>query len=173
MCELNENLFSRKATPSPQPALFCYDIRNCLVFVFFSSSSFFFILKNPSLSVLSAMPRPQTIALAGVGDLGRYLVEELCSDERYQVVVLSSQVSFREPLCVCFFFFLFLSESIWFFFPASCVLAFSFFLPSKKKKRKRKRKKANRFGRKTRVSPTTSMSLFDTPTTARVLFFRF
>ena len=44
-----------------------------------------------------------------------------------------------------------------------------FSLPSKKKKGT----KANRFGRKTRVSPTTSMSLFDTPTTARVLFFRF
>lgn len=38
------------------------------------------------------MSEKLTIALAGVGDLGRYLLEEL-SDDRYHVVVLTSQVS--------------------------------------------------------------------------------
>lgn len=34
----------------------------------------------------------QVIALAGVGNLGKYLCEELLSDDRYDVVVLSRKV---------------------------------------------------------------------------------
>lgn len=38
------------------------------------------------------MTKLQTICLAGVGDLGRYLLEEISSDERYNVAVLTRQV---------------------------------------------------------------------------------
>jgi len=37
------------------------------------------------------MRKPQTIALAGVGDCGRYICEELSRDDRYNVVVLTRQ----------------------------------------------------------------------------------
>jgi len=37
------------------------------------------------------MTKLQTICLAGVGDLGRYLLEEISSDERYNVAVLTRQ----------------------------------------------------------------------------------
>ncbi len=35
----------------------------------------------------------QTIALAGVGNLGRYICEELISDDRFDVVAISRQVN--------------------------------------------------------------------------------
>lgn len=35
----------------------------------------------------------QTIAVAGVGNLGKYICEELLKDERFEVVVLARQVS--------------------------------------------------------------------------------
>ncbi|KAL4996703.1 NAD(P)-binding protein [Aspergillus recurvatus] len=38
-----------------------------------------------------AMVKVQTIALAGVGSLGRYLFEEISKDSRYSVIVLSRQ----------------------------------------------------------------------------------
>ncbi|KAI9698125.1 MAG: hypothetical protein M1836_004127 [Candelina mexicana] len=41
--------------------------------------------------VTCIMNKPLTIALAGVGDLGRYLLEELSSDDRYHVAVLTRQ----------------------------------------------------------------------------------
>lgn len=38
------------------------------------------------------MPKKQVIAIAGVGELGRYICEELASDSRFTVVVLTRQV---------------------------------------------------------------------------------
>lgn len=38
----------------------------------------------------------QVIALAGVGDVGRYVCEELIADDRFDVVVLSRNVRFFE-----------------------------------------------------------------------------
>ena len=35
----------------------------------------------------------QTIALAGVGSLGKYIYEELTSDVRFNVIVISRQVN--------------------------------------------------------------------------------
>lgn len=43
------------------------------------------------------MLEKQTICLAGVGNFGMYLCEQLSSDDRYDVVVLTRQVRVAPP----------------------------------------------------------------------------
>jgi saccharopine dehydrogenase-like NADP-dependent oxidoreductase len=44
--------------------------------------------------------KQQTIALAGVGNVGKYIYEELAADDRFDVVVISRQVS-EQPKSRC------------------------------------------------------------------------